>query len=120
MLGPRAKGYYVVKAGLHKGERVVVNGNFKIDSAVQILAKPSMMEPDRGPPTIDPGDHDRGSRGGLVIRRGNASHADGPKHDMPPPAPDTPQPGRRSDQAADAGDDQSKPLIHLPSQRKPE
>jgi hypothetical protein len=44
-LGPRAKGYYVVKEGLQKGEMVVVNGNFKIDSAVQILAKPSMMEP---------------------------------------------------------------------------
>ena len=27
---------------------VVVNGNFKIDSAVQILAKPSMMEPGKG------------------------------------------------------------------------
>lgn len=58
MLGPRAKGYYVVKAGLHKGERVVVNGNFKIDSAVQILAKPSMMEPDGGQATG--GDHHSG------------------------------------------------------------
>jgi Cu(I)/Ag(I) efflux system membrane fusion protein len=45
MLGPKAKSYYVVKHGLKKGEKVVVNGNFKIDSAVQILAKPSMMEP---------------------------------------------------------------------------
>ena len=45
LLGPRTKGYYVVKEGLQKGEMVVVNGNFKIDSAVQILAKPSMMEP---------------------------------------------------------------------------
>jgi Cu(I)/Ag(I) efflux system membrane fusion protein len=43
-LGPRTKGYYVVRHGLHEGENVVVNGNFKIDSAVQILAKPSMME----------------------------------------------------------------------------
>jgi Cu(I)/Ag(I) efflux system membrane fusion protein len=43
-LGPRAKGYFVVLRGLHEGEKVVVNGNFKIDSAVQILAKPSMME----------------------------------------------------------------------------
>jgi Cu(I)/Ag(I) efflux system membrane fusion protein len=42
-LGPRATHYYIVKSGLQKGERVVVNGNFKIDSAVQILAKPSMM-----------------------------------------------------------------------------
>ena len=30
---------------LQEGEKVVVNGNFKIDSAVQILAKPSMMTP---------------------------------------------------------------------------
>ncbi len=43
VLGPRAEGYYVVNEGLHKGEMVVVNGNFKIDSAVQILAKSSMM-----------------------------------------------------------------------------
>lgn len=43
-LGPQAKAYYVVLGGLHEGEKVVVNGNFKIDSAVQILAKPSMME----------------------------------------------------------------------------
>jgi Cu(I)/Ag(I) efflux system membrane fusion protein len=44
ILGARAKGYYVIKAGLEEGENVVVNGNFKIDSAVQILAQPSMME----------------------------------------------------------------------------
>lgn len=43
VLGPRASGYYVVNEGLHNGEMVVVNGNFKIDSAVQILAKPGMM-----------------------------------------------------------------------------
>jgi Cu(I)/Ag(I) efflux system membrane fusion protein len=50
VLGPRAKGHYVVEAGLKKGEMVVVNGNFKIDSAVQILAGPSMMEPEGGKP----------------------------------------------------------------------
>jgi Cu(I)/Ag(I) efflux system membrane fusion protein len=43
VLGPNAQDYYVVLAGLNEGERVVVNGNFKIDSAIQILAKPSMM-----------------------------------------------------------------------------
>jgi len=43
LLGPRAKGYYVVKSGLKKGEMVVTNGGFKIDSAIQILAKSSMM-----------------------------------------------------------------------------
>jgi Cu(I)/Ag(I) efflux system membrane fusion protein len=45
VLGPRARDYYVVKHGLQAGDKVVVNGSFKIDSAVQILAKPSMMEP---------------------------------------------------------------------------
>ena len=42
-LGPRARDYYVVLKGLKEGEQVVVNGNFKIDSQVQILAKSSMM-----------------------------------------------------------------------------
>jgi YHS domain-containing protein len=42
-LGPRAGDYYVVKSGLMEGERVVTNGNFKIDSEMQIQAKPSMM-----------------------------------------------------------------------------
>jgi len=43
VLGPRGDGHYIVNEGLHKDEMVVVNGNFKIDSAIQILAKPSMM-----------------------------------------------------------------------------
>lgn len=43
VLGPRAKDYYVVKEGLKEGEQVVVNGNFKIDSALQILGRPSMI-----------------------------------------------------------------------------
>ncbi|MDY6971843.1 MAG: efflux RND transporter periplasmic adaptor subunit [Thermodesulfobacteriota bacterium] len=47
-LGPRAKDYYIVEHGLKQGERVVVYGNFKIDSALQILAKPSMMNPEGG------------------------------------------------------------------------
>ncbi len=44
-LGPRAGDYYIIEEGLSEGERVVVNGNFKIDSALQIQAKPSMMSP---------------------------------------------------------------------------
>lgn len=44
ILGPKAKDSYVVMAGLEEGEKVVVNGNFKIDSAVQILAKSSMLD----------------------------------------------------------------------------
>lgn len=48
VLGPRAGAYYVVEEGLREGEMVVVNGNFKIDSALQIQAKPSMMNPQGG------------------------------------------------------------------------
>ena len=40
--------FYLVEDGLDEGERVVVNGNFKIDSALQIRAKPSMMSPEGG------------------------------------------------------------------------
>ena len=43
VLGPRAGDYYLVRSGLEEGERVVTRGNFKIDSALQIQAKPSMM-----------------------------------------------------------------------------
>ena len=45
ILGPRVGNYYEVVSGLSEGEVVVVNGNFKIDSAFQIQAKPSMMNP---------------------------------------------------------------------------
>lgn len=51
--GSRAGDFYIVKEGLTEGESVVVNGNFKIDSAIQIRAKPSMMNPgeDEAPAT---------------------------------------------------------------------
>ncbi len=49
-LGPRAGGFYIVESGLHEDEQVVVNGAFKIDSAMQIQAKPSMMNPEGGGP----------------------------------------------------------------------
>ncbi|MFP4580962.1 MAG: efflux RND transporter periplasmic adaptor subunit [Candidatus Sumerlaeia bacterium] len=45
LLGARAGDYYLVEEGLGEGESVVTRGNFKIDSAMQILAKPSMMSP---------------------------------------------------------------------------
>src|SRR4030042_605749 len=48
-LGPRAGEHYLVKAGLAEGELVVTKGNFKIDSALQIQAKPSMMSAENGP-----------------------------------------------------------------------
>lgn len=48
VLGPRAGDYYLIRNGLKAGELVVTNGNFKIDSALQIQAKPSMMTPEGG------------------------------------------------------------------------
>ena len=48
VLGPRAGDYFLVKSGLVEGELVVTNGNFKIDSALQIIAKPSMMSAEGG------------------------------------------------------------------------
>ena len=50
-LGSRAGDYYIVRSGLEEGEKVVTKGNFKIDSAIQIMAKPSMMNPKGGGPT---------------------------------------------------------------------
>ncbi|MFQ3226144.1 MAG: Cu(I)/Ag(I) efflux system membrane fusion protein [Lentimonas sp.] len=45
VLGARAGDHYIVVSGLEAGEQVVTNGAFKIDSALQIQAKPSMMNP---------------------------------------------------------------------------
>jgi Cu(I)/Ag(I) efflux system membrane fusion protein len=59
VLGPRAGDSYVVESGLSEGDLVVVSGNFKIDSALQIQAKPSMMNPEGGG---SGGGHDHGSR----------------------------------------------------------
>ena len=59
VLGPRAGDYYLVRSGLHEGEVVVTHGNFKIDSALQIQAKPSMMTPEGG----GGGGHDHGGHG---------------------------------------------------------
>lgn len=52
VLGPRADDAYIVREGLHEGELVVVKGAFRIDSAMQINAKPSMMSP--APAPADP------------------------------------------------------------------
>ena len=75
VLGPRVGAFYVVREGLTEGEKVVTHGNFKIDSALQILARPSMMNPKGGGPT--PGHNHGGKRAGSggvasktpVIRR---------------------------------------------------
>jgi len=59
VLGPRAGDFYIVQGGLKEGEWVVTNGSFKIDSALQIQAKPSMMSPEGGAP---PPGHQHGAR----------------------------------------------------------
>ncbi len=48
ILGSRVGDNYIVRSGLMEGEEVVKSGNFKIDSAFQISAKPSMMNPEGG------------------------------------------------------------------------
>jgi Cu(I)/Ag(I) efflux system membrane fusion protein len=42
-LGPRIGDRYVVMDGMEAGERVVTRGAMRIDSSLQLLAKPSMM-----------------------------------------------------------------------------
>lgn len=45
VLGPKTQDGYIVKCGLQEGEKIVTKGNFLIDAEMQILAKPSMMDP---------------------------------------------------------------------------
>jgi membrane fusion protein, copper/silver efflux system len=72
-LGSRAGDSYVVLSGLAEGERVVVNGNVKIDSALQILAKPSMMNPQ--PPAAQSGPQTHCPiMGGKIDRKVFADH----------------------------------------------
>ncbi len=66
VLGPRAGAYYIVRedvpggANLAEGDEIVVNGAFKIDSSLQIQAKPSMMSAAPvGEAVDDAHDHDR-------------------------------------------------------------
>jgi Cu(I)/Ag(I) efflux system membrane fusion protein len=68
VLGPRAGDWYIVRSGLAEGERVVIRGNFKIDSALQIQAKPSMMSPEGGAP---PPVHEHG---GAAAPAGGHAH----------------------------------------------
>jgi membrane fusion protein, copper/silver efflux system len=57
VLGPRAGKWYIVHEGLSRGELVVTNGSFKIDSELQIRGRPSMMQSEGGPPPV----HDHGA-----------------------------------------------------------
>ncbi|MEZ5275548.1 MAG: efflux RND transporter periplasmic adaptor subunit [Opitutaceae bacterium] len=74
-LGPRAGDVFLVLDGLEEGDEVVTNGAFKIDSALQILARPSMMNPTGGGPV--PG-HDHGAATAAQpedVQMGNAMEA---------------------------------------------
>lgn len=42
-LGPKAGDQYVVSEGVYPGEEIVVNGAFRLDAAMQISGRPSMM-----------------------------------------------------------------------------
>ena len=69
VLGPRAGEFYIVRDGLNRNDSVVVNGAFRIDSAMQIAAKPSMMTP--------------GGGGGGNPHAGHGGMAGGPTPEMP-------------------------------------
>ncbi|MEM9662112.1 MAG: efflux RND transporter periplasmic adaptor subunit [Planctomycetota bacterium] len=77
VLGPRAGEFYIVRDGLNRNDSVVVNGAFRIDSAMQIAAKPSMMTP--------------GGGGGGNPHAGHGSMPDGAMPEMPSrvPVPDS-------------------------------
>jgi Cu(I)/Ag(I) efflux system membrane fusion protein len=53
VLGPRAGDMFIVNTGLSEGDLVVTQGNFKIDSALQIRARGSMMNPQAGHPDTE-------------------------------------------------------------------
>ncbi|HSR53341.1 MAG TPA: efflux RND transporter periplasmic adaptor subunit [Acidobacteriota bacterium] len=57
-VGARAGDEYIILEGLEEGDLVVTHGNFKIDSAMQLQARSSMMAPpgegDDDTPTVDP------------------------------------------------------------------
>jgi membrane fusion protein, copper/silver efflux system len=70
VLGARAGDYYIVKSGLAEGELVVTKGTFKIDSALQLEAKPSMMSPEGG---ISIGEHHNGEGTPVKTQKGDGA-----------------------------------------------
>jgi len=80
ILGPRAGHYYLVVSGLVEGEQVVTNGNFKIDSALQIQARPSMMNPIGGGPAPQHQHGDLGGGGSGLSGGDSKPGAVGPTH----------------------------------------
>jgi Cu(I)/Ag(I) efflux system membrane fusion protein len=48
VLGPKTGDHFIVLSGISEGELVVTSGAFKLDSELQIKARPSMMNPNAG------------------------------------------------------------------------
>lgn len=44
-LGPRAGDLYVIRSGLREGQEIAAHGAFRIDAALQLVGRPSMMRP---------------------------------------------------------------------------
>ena len=68
VLGARAGDYYLVREGLAEGDIVVTRGNFKIDSALQIQAKPSMMSVEGDREVLEVAEEFRDQIWGFVAR----------------------------------------------------
>ena len=74
VLGPKADEYYPVIEGLNAGEKVVTEGNFLIDSQMQLLGKPSLLsregtaleEPTAAENDEKPGDEDLHSEAHII------------------------------------------------------
>lgn len=108
LLGPRAKGYYIVRRGLKKGEMVVVNGGFKIDSAVQILARSSMMSIPGDRPALE--HHSHGGSSAMQVLEAASS-------DMP--APVEPEQSTVSSRSASRSRSYEDRLDELMNRRRP-
>ena len=80
-LGARAGDVYIVEKGLAEGERVVVSGNFKIDSALQIQARPSMMNPASAPMPAHAGSHHGASGDDAVSHEDHQAAGQGESKD---------------------------------------
>ena len=87
MLGPRAKNHYIVMDGLKEGEQVVTNGNFKIDSQVQIMAKSSMMSIQGGHPASAHHHHGKSEGMGADDRTKETNRQPSTKMEMKTPGP---------------------------------
>ena len=76
-LGSRAGDTYLVVDGLREGEAVVTRGNFKIDSALQIMARPSMMHPGDASAAAMPAAHAHGQDGAAPVAEVTTAAAEG-------------------------------------------